>query len=275
MKHYGKSEQVLQDMLKAFEAGDIPKALAQVFIRRRDNVPCRSWSISNQMLTALHGHADARGYRQWQEAGRQVRKGEKSFNILGPVYVKRKEKREDTGEEIEDTILVGFKSIPVFGLRQTEGDELPDVDQDAEDWLNSLPLVDVARAWGLTVTSYNGREGAALGKYRHGQAIAVGVENLSTWAHELVHAADDKAGGLHTKGKGYDEVVAELGGAVLLECLGLAQESDRGGCWQYLKHWAPTKDPLTACYKIITRVCKAVDLIISTAEELESQREAA
>ena len=78
MKHYGKSEEVLNGMLKAFEAGDIPKALAQVFIHRKDDIPCRNWSISNQMITAIHGHTDARGYKQWQEVNRHVKKGEKA-----------------------------------------------------------------------------------------------------------------------------------------------------------------------------------------------------
>ena len=91
----------------------------------------------------------------------------------------------------------------------------------------------MAESWGITVDAYNGREGAALGKYRGGQSIALGVENLATWCHELVHAADDRAGTI-TKLPGQqldNEVVAELGGAVLLEVLGLEADSDRGGAW--------------------------------------------
>ena len=34
MKYHGKSEQVLKEILKAFESGNIPKPLAQVFIKR-------------------------------------------------------------------------------------------------------------------------------------------------------------------------------------------------------------------------------------------------
>jgi len=73
----------------------------------------------------------------------------------------------------------------------------------------------------LTVTTYGDAERVgAAGYYRPGQAIALAVENLATWAHELVHAADDRRGELQ-KGADIDrEIVAEFGGAVLLRCLG-------------------------------------------------------
>jgi integrase len=67
-----------------FRAGNVPKALAPIFIKRRDGLPCRRWSWSNQLITALHGYADARGFRQWEQAGRHVKKGERAFDILAP-----------------------------------------------------------------------------------------------------------------------------------------------------------------------------------------------
>ena len=62
-----------------------------------------------------------------------------------------------------------------------------------------------------------------------------GVQNLSTWAHELIHAADDRLGKLG-KCKVNNEVVAELGGAVLLQCLGKPVEADLGGAWNISSH---------------------------------------
>ena len=44
-------------------------------------------------------------------------------------------------------------------------------------------------------------------------------------------------GTLH-RGRGQDlsnEVVAEFGGAILLECLGHTVESDRGGAYRYIR----------------------------------------
>ena len=39
MKYYGRAEEVAQKILDAFKTGDIPKALAPIFIQRKDGVP--------------------------------------------------------------------------------------------------------------------------------------------------------------------------------------------------------------------------------------------
>ena len=63
MKFYGRAESVANRILEQLQTSNIPRALAQVFIKRKDEVPCRSWSWLNQMLTALAGHDDARSLR--------------------------------------------------------------------------------------------------------------------------------------------------------------------------------------------------------------------
>jgi len=63
----------------------LPKALAPVFIRRKDGVTCRAWSWGNQLLCVLNGTSDARGICQWNDAGRKVIKGSKAFDILVPL----------------------------------------------------------------------------------------------------------------------------------------------------------------------------------------------
>jgi hypothetical protein len=73
----------------------------------------------------------------------------------------------------------------------------------------------VAEAWGLTVATYRGSEGRALGYAQPGWQIGLGVGNLSTWAHELVHQAEHRLGALTKRGQDREqEIVAELGGAV-------------------------------------------------------------
>ena len=273
-RYYRKAQDAAETILRAFQSGNLPKALAPVFIRRKDNVPCRAWSWSNQLLVALAGHADARGYRQWQEVGRHVCKGEKAFPILVPCVGKKTVTDPETGEEEERTYVYAFTSAPVFGLDQTEGDPLPPPDPAVRAWLESLPLKEVAESWGLSVDAYNGRPGSALGKYRHGAGIALGVKNGSTWAHELCHAADDRLGNLKERGQHWrSETVAELGGAVLLEILGHDTESDRGGCWQYVKAYATDAgiEPITACQRALKRTCDAVALILDSAEALRQE----
>ena len=137
--------------------------------------------------------------------------------------------------------------------------------------LNRLPLIDVARRWGLSVEAYSGQPRGSHGKYRWRQAIALGVENLSTWAHELLHAADDRLGNLTERGQHWrSETVAELGGAVLLTTLGIKQEADVGGCWEYVSAYAKDAqiEPVTACQRVLKRICDAVALVLDTAEKL-------
>jgi len=273
-RFYRQAESAAARILEAFQTGNVPKALAPIFVQRKDDVPCRAWSWSNQLLVALGGHSDARGYRQWQQVGRHVRKGQKAFHILVPMVGKRTDKDPETGEEQDRTFVRGFTSAPVFGLSQTDGDPLPPPDPAIAQWLESLPIREVAESWGLSIDAYNGQPGRALGKYRHGSSIALGVENLSTWAHELVHASDDRLGQLQERGQHWrSETVAELGGAVLLEVLGYETESDRGGCWEYVQSYASDAgiEPITACQGALKRTCGAVALILDTAEALAGE----
>ena len=47
-QYYGKAESAAKRILELFRSGNVPQALAPMFIRRKDNVPCRAWSWSNQ-----------------------------------------------------------------------------------------------------------------------------------------------------------------------------------------------------------------------------------
>jgi hypothetical protein len=271
MGFYGQAEAAAQKVLRAFEdTNSLPKPLAQMFIQRKESPHCRSWSWGNQLLVILHGYTDARGFRQWEQVGRKVKKGEKAIYILGPVT----KTWRDEGTGAEKSIIVGFKGLPVFGYEQTEGQPLPASDPDIEKWVNSLPLLDVAKRWGLAVGTFDGEGFGFLGRYRYGEAIELGVKNLSTWCHELVHAADDRNGLLKEKGQHWrSETVAELGGAVLLEILGFRREADLGGCFGYIQTYAQkeTIGVTEACMKVLDRTCAAVGLILDTAEQVKQE----
>jgi hypothetical protein len=268
VKYFGDAEEAAVVIVKAFEnPGSLPGPIATLFIKTGSDIPCRRWSWRNQLLVALAGYSDARGFRQWQQVNRWVKKGEKSFLILAPVL--KTVKDEDTGKEKE--ILLGFRGIPVFGIGQTDGEALPPADQEATRLVESLPLVEVARKWGLSVEVFEGEQYAAKGVYRRGRSIGLGVKNLSTWAHELIHAADDKAGNLKERGQHWrSETVAQLGAAVLLRLLGYDEEADLGGSWGYIAGYAMAEriEVVSACCQVLERTCQAVQLILNTAEEI-------
>ncbi len=118
----GKAAEAANDVLRAFQnPNSLPVPLAQVFVHRKDNVPCRAWSWRNQLITALHGHPDARGFRQWEQVGRHVKKGAKAFYILSPCMKTVEEK--GTGDKKK--VIYGFKGTAVFGFDQTDGKLLP------------------------------------------------------------------------------------------------------------------------------------------------------
>lgn len=271
MKFIGKAADAANDILRVFQnPNSLPAPLAQVFIHSKDGSPCRAWSWRNQLIAAIHGYSDARGFRQWEQVRRHVKKGEKAFYILSPCI--KNVLNEKTGQEKK--VIYGFRGTAVFGYSQTQGDPLPLSDPAVDQWLRELPLREVATSWGLTVEGYNGSGARYLGKYRHGKAIALGVKNLSTWAHELVHAADLRVGNMKELGQHWrKETVAELGGAVLLTILGYDYEADLGGCWEYVEEYAKKAgiDVPKACNHVLDRTCQAVALILDTAEALEEE----
>lgn len=270
MKRSKKVQQIAADILKAFEQGTVPRALAQVLLRRHINCPATRWSWSNRLLIALRGHYDARGYRQWQQVGRQVKKGERAAAILAPRTIKAKEDDEERGIREGDPILVGWVPVSVFGFDQTEGEPLPGMEDEVA-FIDALPLVEVARSWGLEVGAFDASGGDRLGFYQSRERIGLGVKNLATWAHELVHAADDRLGNLSSApGQQLgNEVVAELGGAVLLECLGFTDDSDRGGAFAYIETYAKKHERpvLAVCTELLDRTCACVTAILEAAEE--------
>jgi len=262
---FGQAKAAAATIVAAFQdTNSLPKPLSQVFIHRHAHY--RKWSWGNQLLVALHGYTDARTFKQWKEHGRQVKKGEKAFFILAPM--KKKVVDKDTQEE--KTVIYGFKGLPVFGLEQTEGPPLPDKTE-IDQWIDTLPLIEVARAWGLKVEAQSLPN--ALGAYQFGKAIRLSVKNLSVWSHELIHAADDKNGNLLERGQQLSsETVATLGGAVLLELLGFHHDSDIGGCWQYINSYAKKSevDVTEACMQTLERTCLAVALVRDTADDLKA-----
>jgi len=260
---------IAHDILAAFESGELPEVLAQLFIHRKVEVASRYWTWTNRLIALRRGHVYAAGFRQWKEIGRSVKKGEHALHILAPRIARAREDDEERGVKEGDSITLGFLAVPVFGYFQTEGEPLAGVEDEPE-FLDRLPLVEVARAWGLSVSLYSIEDAPdRLGFFTPGRGIALGTENLSTWAHELVHAADHRLGNLVARSL-VAEVVAEFGGAILLECLGYRSESDRGGAFAYLRRHCEEKKRslLGVCTELLDRTCGCITLLLDEAEKL-------
>jgi len=106
--------------------------------KQRPGVISGGWSFRNQLIVLLRGHSEARGYKPWAGVGRKVRKREKAFYIMAPLLVLKKDdskagakrsgrrpKSAGGGPTPEaEKVLIGYKAVPVFGLEQTEPDEM-------------------------------------------------------------------------------------------------------------------------------------------------------
>ena len=242
MKVTPNAQKVAAEILEAFQSGAVPKALALTFLTRHLDSPCTRWSRRNRLIAALRGHSDARGFRQWGEVGRHVRAGERAFYILGPCVARKKEPDRGLSEilAIDETEEVrgppGLRLPGHRGLR-LRPDRRRAAAGDVERLTNSSKPSRSSKS--PTIGGFGSRPllpSRQLGYYRSGVEIGLAVKNLATWTHELRPCADDRLGTL-TRGRGQkldNEVVAELGGAVLLECLGHTVESDRGGAYRYI-----------------------------------------
>ena len=110
-----------------FRQGDLSPVVEIARLKRvpGSQMPSDNWSLCNRVMAYVQtGSLDCRGYRQWQQAGRQVKQGSQAAYILAPLLVTVED--DKTGKESKE--LRGFKSIPVFAYHNTEGDPLPEVD---------------------------------------------------------------------------------------------------------------------------------------------------
>lgn len=156
-----------------------------------------SYSFRNLML--LHAQNSTARYvasfNHWKKLERNVKKGSKALRILAPRFAR--ERDENTGSDEQK--LIGFVSVPVFDVSQTEGKELPiekhklELKGDSEIAGTIYDaVVKVAAADNCRVTLGDG-EGANGYYSRLTHSIVIEKSNppnqrAKTAVHELVHS---------------------------------------------------------------------------------------
>jgi antirestriction protein ArdC len=243
-------------IIASFEQGDIPEVVAYS-IFPIPNIPSAKWSLLNRTLMFLAGTQDARGYRQWQQVGRYVKKGAKSFRILVPCIVKTE--NEENGEF--EHLLKGFMCKPVFRVEDTGGEPL-DYEQIE---LPDLPLMEKAKEWGIIVKAISGNY-RYYGYYSSNRKeIALATPEESIFFHELAHAAHERVNGSLKSGQDpIQEIVAELSAAALCRMVGKKHDNSLGNSYRYIQRYA-TDLNLTihiACLKVMSETEKVLNTII-------------
>ena len=258
----------VDQLMDMFKSGKLPERVAFSIIHRHpgDVIPSDSWSIGNRILQMLQGTADARGYKQWQEAGRQVKKGAKAIHILAPLAYKIKSKDKLTGEAVEKVIVKGYRPIPVFRYEDTDGSPLT-YDHDYQP--NSYPtFFDVADKLGINV-SYRPIIGNYLGQYSIcTNSIKLCSQDAIVYYHELSHAIHATFVDLKVYNKAKAEVVAEFSALVLANIAGVSGFEAQG--FDYIEHYAKEHSHnsiMQEIFSVLNDVEKIVTTVLNVSED--------
>lgn len=251
-----KVKQTLDCIIDRFKTGDIPEAVGFSMFPMAD-VPAGHWSRLNRTIMFLSGTHDARGFRQWKEAGRNVKKGSKAIHILVPSF--RKFTNKKTGEE--ENALIGFLSRPVFRVEDTEGEPLSYEQIE----LPNLPLLERAEEWGISVKAIPGNY-SYYGYYSSSRKeICLASPDEVNFFHELAHCAHERLVGKLTPGQNaIQEVVAELSAQALSCLVGKSTKKTIGDSYLYIERYAEKigMSVYTACLQVLNDTEKVLNLIL-------------
>jgi antirestriction protein ArdC len=241
----------------------------KLFTLKGLNIPCMRWSMGNQFQVLMSDTFDARGFDQWHQVGRHVRRGAHALHILVPVFAP-KGANEDAEEK--PSFVRYFKSVPVFRAEDTEGVPLPYADQLAElrsHTPDALPLIDVAKTLGIEV-EYSFSTGMYYGSYSPCTGITLCTDSEQTFLHELAHAIDDKLGNL-THGVRQDqmnEIVAEYTACVLAQMYG--KSANLGYTQKYIASYTGSSQAATLLAKALERCLAIIEYIQSVHKEVKT-----
>src|ERR1022692_131828 len=216
-------------------------------------------------------------YKQWQERGAQVRKGEKSTTVVFWKFANDSTETQDDGAEhtASSSRLIFTRGYAVFNSAQVDGYE-PKVEQD-------MPLperIERAEAFfqGIGATVRHGGNRAYYASDSDHiqmppfQAFGENVPYYSTLAHEHTHWTAkahrcDRQLGKRFGDSAYaaEELIAELGAAFTCAHLGLSTEP-REDHAQYINSWLQVlKADKRAIFTAASKAQAAADFMIQRA----------
>ena len=255
-----------EKLLSMFQSGKMPEAVAFTIINRDPSwdQPSYHWSIGNQILMLLNESTDARGYQQWQKAGRNVSKGTKAIYILAPMTHSIENPKKPDEKQL---ILNGFRPIPVFCVEDTSGRPLL-----KPNYLPPIlpPFWQVADYLGIQI-EHEPLQGSYLGKFnRRNNKITLCAKDSFVYFHELAHAVHNTLTPLTKANVAKNEIVAEMTAAVLCQLQNI--QGYESGCYDYVRHYCKDKDSQAVVKSImglLTEVEQVTQKIINIAEEID------
>jgi antirestriction protein ArdC len=231
-----------------------------------------SYSFTNWLLiyTQRPDATRVAGFQTWKSLGRFVKRGERGIRILAPIIRKVEEEKNGATEQVSRP--VGFRSIAVFALEQTDGERLAELDSNAtEGGEELLPRLEAATASLGVQLVYKAIPGAAEGLSKGG-LIEI-EETLATparcgvIAHELAHELQHRQNRKETT-RQQRELEAESVSYAVLAHYGIRTESRF-----YLASYDVTAEMLTASLQTISQTAKRIISAIDGEVEREGSED--
>ena len=153
--------------------------------------------IARQMPSAKR----VAGFWTWKNLGRSVKAGQKGIRILAPIVGVRRKKDADASQDItkqNERVLLGFRNAYVFDVSQTDGVDLPALNEVTGDPGENIDrLAAFVKSKGIQLV-YNANIAPALGMSYGGRiALLPGQSKAETFAtlvhetaHELLHRSE-------------------------------------------------------------------------------------
>ena len=233
--------------------------------------------IARQMPSAKR----VAGFWTWKNLGRSVKAGQKGIRILAPIVGVRRKKDADASQDItkqNERVLLGFRNAYVFDVSQTDGVDLPSLNEVTGDPGENIDrLAAFLKSKGIQLV-YSEKIAPALGMSYGGRiAILPGQSKAETFAtlvhetaHELLHRSERRTATTKT----VRETEAEAVAFVVGKAVGLVNEEASASYIQIYKGNASLlAESLEVIQQTASIILAALEPPISedvTSEELEA-----
>lgn len=248
-------DMVTNRIIAELEKGKIPWQKPWTGVRdgAYNRITKRPYSLLNQML--LQHNGEYATFKQWQDLGGHIRKGEKSEIVCFWKILEQEETNKDTGEK-ESVKIPLLRYYNVFHISQVDGVEPLALEQ-----LNDE--VEPIEAGDQIITDYINREHLNFVECKSNKAyyspsndtVVVPLkeqynlinEYYSTTFHELTHSTGHKnrlnrlqTGAVASFGSedySREELTAEIGSATLMSIAGIETPKTFRNSTAYIQNW--------------------------------------
>lgn len=252
-------QMVTDKFIKALESGEIPwqKPWTEVIDGAYNVVSKKPYSFLNQLMLANKGAYAT--YKQWQDKGGQVKKGEKGEFVVFWKFLRVKEKDEDGEEQVKKIPMLRYYNV--FHISQVDG--VDDLKKKLEDKAKINKDFNPIEEADKVFNDYIEREGIKYVEEASDRAYYSPSKDLihlpertqfkfveefySTLFHETTHSTMKESRcnresakmlamfGSETYSK--EELVAEMGSGMALNKLGIDTEKSFNNSTAYIQSW--------------------------------------